>query len=97
MNYSFARHFSLERYGPKYFIHYDNMAHKVFLFSISIQKFVWKHSLCIGYEEGVGQKSGPCTATFNDLLCLMHRIALLVLDQPFINFYYPEFHAVEKK
>jgi hypothetical protein len=22
------------------------------------------------YVEGVGQKSGPCTATFNDLLCL---------------------------
>jgi hypothetical protein len=21
------------------------------------------------YVEGVGQKSGPCTATFNDLLC----------------------------
>jgi hypothetical protein len=24
------------------------------------------------YVEGVGQKSGPCTATFNDLLCLGH-------------------------
>jgi hypothetical protein len=23
------------------------------------------------YVEGVGQKSGPCTATFNDLLCLV--------------------------
>jgi hypothetical protein len=22
------------------------------------------------YVEGMGQKSGPCTATFNDLLCL---------------------------
>jgi hypothetical protein len=25
--------------------------------------------LCM-YVLGVGQKSGPCTATFNDLLCL---------------------------
>jgi hypothetical protein len=25
------------------------------------------------YVEGVGQKSGPCTATFNDLLCFPYR------------------------
>jgi hypothetical protein len=24
------------------------------------------------YVEGVGQKSGPCTATFNDLLCFIY-------------------------
>jgi hypothetical protein len=25
--------------------------------------------LYLPFVEGVGQKSGPCTATFNDLLC----------------------------
>jgi hypothetical protein len=25
------------------------------------------------YVEGVGQKSGPCTATFNDLLCFPYN------------------------
>jgi hypothetical protein len=25
------------------------------------------------YVEGVGQKSGPCTATFNDLLCFPYQ------------------------
>jgi hypothetical protein len=28
------------------------------------------------YVEGVGQKSGPCTATFNDLLCFPYWLAL---------------------
>jgi hypothetical protein len=28
------------------------------------------------YVEGVGQKSGPCTATFNDLLCFPYRHAI---------------------
>jgi hypothetical protein len=28
------------------------------------------------YVEGVGQKSGPCTATFNDLLCFPYCLAL---------------------
>jgi hypothetical protein len=26
------------------------------------------------YVEGVGQKSGPCTATFNDLLCFTRTV-----------------------
>jgi hypothetical protein len=26
------------------------------------------------HVEGVGQKSGPCTATFNDLLCFFHGV-----------------------
>jgi hypothetical protein len=25
------------------------------------------------YLEGVGKKSGPCTATFNDLLCFPYK------------------------
>jgi hypothetical protein len=27
------------------------------------------------YVEGVGQKSGPCTATFNDLLCFIYDLS----------------------
>jgi hypothetical protein len=26
------------------------------------------------YVEGVGQKSGPCTGTFNDLLCFLTSV-----------------------
>jgi hypothetical protein len=35
------------------------------------------------YVEGVGQKSGPCTATFNDLLCLKNYLTdISVLKVP---------------
>jgi hypothetical protein len=28
------------------------------------------------YVEGMGQKSGPCTATFNDLLCFYNVLSV---------------------
>jgi hypothetical protein len=40
------------------------------------------------YVEGVGQKSGPCTATFNDLLCL--RVSL---SSSFMTVYVADAHA----
>jgi hypothetical protein len=45
--------------------------------NLHTQQFTTVHTM---YVEGVGQKSGPCTATFNDLLCFpQHILSLLSL------------------
>jgi hypothetical protein len=40
------------------------------------------------HKEGVGQKSGPCTATFNDLLCFApHKSKDLTLYSIFMLYF----------
>jgi hypothetical protein len=47
------------------------------------------------YVEGMGQKSGPCTATFNDLLCFHLPVKTRTMIQNIIYLrHYHAYHSV---